>query len=53
MINPTFNSDFNFSNSDINISEVNTLYMNKKRQIEKELTKYDVDSDTKAKALKV
>ena len=53
MLNPSFNADLNFSKNQIDINELNAFMNDKKRKIEKEMTKYDVDKDTHAKALNV
>jgi hypothetical protein len=46
MINSSFNQDINFTKGQINIKELNAFMNDKKKKIEKELTKYDVDKDT-------
>ena len=53
MLNPSFNTDLNFSKNQIDINELNAFMNDKKRKIEKEMTKYDVDKDKHAKALNV
>ncbi len=50
MINPSFNQDINFTHGQINIKELNAFMNEKKRKIEKEQAKYDVDKDTQAKS---
>ena len=46
MISNKFNEDVNFTKGPLNIRELNALMNDKKRKLEKELTKYDVDKDT-------
>ena len=46
MINSSFNQDINFSKNQIDIKELNAFMNDKKRKIEKELSKFDVDRDT-------
>lgn len=46
MINQQFNQDVNFTKGQFDIKELNAFMNEKKRKIEKELTKYDVDKDT-------
>lgn len=46
MLNSSFNQDINFTKGQINIKELNAFMNDKKKKIEKELTKYDVDKDT-------
>ena len=50
MINKAFNNDINFTRGQIDIKELNAFMNDKKRKMEKELTKYDVDRDTQAKS---
>ncbi len=50
MLNPAFNNDINFSKNQIDINELNAFMKDKKKKIDKEATKYDVDRDTQAKA---
>ena len=40
----------NFTRGQFDIKELNTFMNDKKRKAEKELTKYDVDKETQAKA---
>jgi hypothetical protein len=51
--NSSINQDINFSNKQIDIKELNAFMNDKRKKVEKELTKYDVDKDTHAKALNV
>jgi hypothetical protein len=51
MINSSFNYDVNFSKGNIDIKELNVFMNEKRKKIEKEQSKYDVDRDTHAKAL--
>jgi tryptophanyl-tRNA synthetase len=53
MISSKFNEDVNFTRGQVDIKELNAFMNEKKRKIEKELTKYDVDKDTQAKSQKV
>ena len=46
MLNPNFNQDVNFTQGQININELNAFMNEKRKKIEKELTKYDVDKET-------
>lgn len=53
MISNKFNEDVNFTKDQLDIRELNAFMNDKKRKLEKELTKYDVDKDTQAKSQKV
>ncbi|CDW89734.1 UNKNOWN [Stylonychia lemnae] len=53
MLNQNFNQDVNFSQGQINIAELNAFMNDKRKKIEKELTKYDVDKETQAKSQNV
>lgn len=53
MISNKFNEDYNFTKGPVDVKELNAFMNDKKRKLEKELTKYDVDKDTMAKSQKV
>ena len=46
MISNKFNDDVNFTKGPLDIRELNEFMNAKKKKLEKELTKYDVDKDT-------
>jgi len=49
MIGNGFNSDANFTNKEIDINELNDFINEKRKEATKEMTKYDVDNETRAR----
>jgi len=53
MINPSYNAEANFSPSQVDIQELNRFINEKRKKKLKELSKYDIDKESHAKALKM